>query len=441
MTAIAELQREVQSQKFKLAHIYGTIDFDAMPYRFTTDPAAETQMRRELVDQRPRLLANVELVERIAAYTMLGDRVGDAYAGLIPEYGFKRLVDMVEEACDRGVENVEGAPPELIDFMAEMERVPDWIDMDLVLRGVELDRNTMTNLFGFAVRGGFLGTFMNKYAALPMAITGALTERTAGKRARETGSFFVASVLPGALERGGVGFKSAAMVRLMHSMVRFNIMRKGRWDSSVYGVPIPQIDQMAAGNSAAFFLSLKVLKKGRNHFTPDERAVVEFNRYRSYLLGVPQDLLPTTPQEIVDTMATRHATLRRAWDDDTCGALVRATMAADIASEEKRSEKLLSQFERSFAKFVLGKMYLDGDFDRVREIGIPVTFVDVLRAMVAVGYLATKVGRYAIGLRIPPLREFTRRRLIARTEYLYSRLGGAEFRTDASEYAHRGPGE
>ena len=36
---------------------------------------------------------------------------------------------------------------------------------------------------------------------------------------------------PGALERYGQGFKAAAMVRLMHSMVRFNILKRSKvWD-------------------------------------------------------------------------------------------------------------------------------------------------------------------------------------------------------------------
>ena len=33
----------------------------------------------------------------------------------------------------------------------------------------------------------------------------------------------------------------------MHSMVRANIMRSGKWDVGVYGIPIPQVDQMPAG--------------------------------------------------------------------------------------------------------------------------------------------------------------------------------------------------
>ena len=38
------------------------------------------------------------LVERMRAYTMLGDTVADAYAALMPKYGFRKTVAMLVEA-------------------------------------------------------------------------------------------------------------------------------------------------------------------------------------------------------------------------------------------------------------------------------------------------------------------------------------------------------
>ena len=124
------------------------------------------------------------------------------------------------EACDRGVEQVADAPPELVAFLADMERKPDWLDMTLVEQGARIERNSAAHLGPFVIRGAFIATFMNRYAALPMAITGTLSQDTAARRVKETATFFTTSILPGALERFGPGFKAAAMVRLMHSMVR-----------------------------------------------------------------------------------------------------------------------------------------------------------------------------------------------------------------------------
>ncbi len=71
----------------------------------------------------------------------------------------------------------------------------------------------------------------NTYAALPMALTGALSGKRAARRVNETASFFAVTTLPGALERYGPGFEAAAMVRLMHSMVRYNALKKSdKWD-------------------------------------------------------------------------------------------------------------------------------------------------------------------------------------------------------------------
>ena len=42
------------------------------------------------------------------------------------------------------------------------------------------------------------------------------------------------------------------MVRLMHSMVRANVLRRPRdWDLKVYGIPIPQVPAAAPAAPAA----------------------------------------------------------------------------------------------------------------------------------------------------------------------------------------------
>ena len=91
------------------------------------------------------------------------------------------------------------------------------------------------------------------------------------------------------------------MVRLMHSMVRANVLRRpADWDQRVYGIPIPQVDQMPAGLIPIFLLAEKVLGEGRTSFTQEERARVELARYRCFLLGLPEELLADTPQGIAD---------------------------------------------------------------------------------------------------------------------------------------------
>jgi hypothetical protein len=94
-------------------------------------------------------------------------------------------------------------------------------------------------------------------------------------------------------------------------MVRYHILNSGQWDVATYGIPIPQADQMPAGLIGVFLMSAQLLRKGQTDFTPEQRASVELSRYRCFLLGLPEDLLGETPQEIVDLLIARHVSLRR----------------------------------------------------------------------------------------------------------------------------------
>ena len=262
-TSIETVRARVASQKALLPALYGQVDFDRTPERWTDDASVALVKERSPMGISP----SQHDLDLVRAYTMLGDIVADAYAALLPRYGPGRLVKMLQQACEQGVEKVADAPPELAAFIRDMERIPDWVDLDLVREGARLDLNATANVAPFAIRGAFIATFLNKYSALPMALTGTLSNQTAAHRVRETAHFFACTVLPGALDRHGAGFKAAAMVRLMHSMVRVNVLSTGKWDPEVYGVPIPQVDQMPAGLIPVFLLAFRMLREGRRPST------------------------------------------------------------------------------------------------------------------------------------------------------------------------------
>ena len=432
--AITKLAEGVSRQAGELPTMYGRVDFSLTPERFTTEPDVETRLDPALLPRRPALLANEERVAVTKIFTMRGDPVADAFAALLPNYGFHRLATMLGEACDRGLSEMEGAPPELTRFVREMGAFPAWLDPKLIDEGARLERNLYAHLAPFAIRGGFIGTFMNKYSALPMALTGALSNKTAARRMKETATFFTTSVLPGALERHGVGFKAAAMVRLMHSMVRFNVLRHpDQWDARIYGIPIPQVDQMPVALMSAFLLAREALRHGRTTFTAAERARVELARYRGFLLGLPEELLPSAPQDIVDVLLTRHATLRQRFDE-TCGALVRATMTADLAPDYSFRGRAYAWLERGFSKLFFVKNAMRGDRHAAAQVGVRLGAVDYFSAGAAAILIATRMSAYAIAARIPGLRDAADRSLVRKLHRQLACYGHAEFTTDAANY-------
>lgn len=424
------LWERIERQAEQVPAIYGGIDTTRMPERFTTDGSGESIPGFDA--GKAEVLADTALIERMAAYTLIGDAVADAYAARMGELGFRTLVDMLRTACDKGIAAVPDAPPELGAFLAEMEAAPDWIDMALVREGARIERNHYAHLVPFVIRGSFLATFLNRYSALPMALTGNLSAKLAARRVQETATFFTLTVMPGALERQGAAFKAAAMVRLMHSMVRVNVMRReGMWDARVYGVPIPQVDQMPAGQIGSLLIAAEAVAAGRG-FTPDERARIEIARYRCFLLGLPRELLGETPQEIVRLMLARQSTLRGGFDDATCGALVRGTLEAELSHDPTPIGQIDRRLERSFAKMFFVRHLLRGDSARAAAMGVRCSRLDHRLAQVAAVRIFARVRLFDTLATIPLVRDVADRHLVGKLEGLLKRYGHAEFTSDGA---------
>ena len=117
------------------------------------------------------------------------------------------------------------------------------------------------------------------------------------------------TTLPGGLTRFSEGFKVTAMVRMMHSMVRINVLTRTSWDPAVYGMPIPQVDQMPAGLFLTYLTAKKTVKRGGTEFGAVEHARAEFARYRCFLLGLPEELLPATPDKGLSMFSMRDRPL------------------------------------------------------------------------------------------------------------------------------------
>ncbi|RLU00336.1 oxygenase MpaB family protein [Ketobacter sp.] len=431
-----EVQEKVRRQGQLIPSLYGGVDFSKVPERFAGGEQDESCLPARQNERRKAMLQDVDRIDRYRAYTMLGDTVADAYAALSPEYGFRNLIGMLTTACEKGVDSVANAPAELVSFIQAMETIPEWLDMALVEEGARITRIQMGIQVPFVIRGVFISTFTNKYSGLPMALTGTLAGQSSARRIQETSSFFTTACLPGALERHGVGFRAAAMVRLMHSMVRFNLLTHSkRWDTAIYGIPIPQIDQMPAGMVPALLVARKAIKRKSKTFTQRERAVVEFCRYQSYLLGLPEELLPGTPEGIIEVIMTYFGTLRDGYDDETCGALARATMEAYRPQDQSLRSRIYNSLECSFSRVYFQWLFPgSGKGSMAQPMGIESGIQDYVKFLLVALYLAPKVGFHMVASRTPILNRYADRILVRKINRLLVEYGHAEYTTDASQY-------
>jgi hypothetical protein len=433
VTYYPELARRVRSQRDLQPGLYGDFDFDQQPDRLATEPDVDSALPAWVADRAP-ILKDRRVTELIRTATMLGDVVADPYAALISTTSVAHLIDMLKTACRDGIEAVPDAPPELASFIAAMEAAPEWIDVDLVREGARQERIPAALLAPFITRGAFVATFTNTYAALPMALTGALSGKRAARRVNETASFFTVTTLPGALDRHGPGFEAAAMVRLMHSMVRYNALKRSdKWDVSVYGLPVPQVDQMPAGMIGQYLLARQARQQGRTEFTAEERAAVEFARYRCFLLGLPEELLPAEPADIMHVMHARSALLRDGFDT-ICQELVRGTMAAYLRPDTTWFDRCAEAVEKSFSKFTFVRTFCNGDGDIAQAMGVSLGPTDLVRIALTAPFILGRFNVVTQASRIPVLRDITDAYVIGLLKLRLATYGKPEFTTDAAHY-------
>ncbi|RFZ44180.1 hypothetical protein DE4576_01576 [Mycobacterium marinum] len=432
-----ELARRVRSQRELQPDLYGGFDFDHQPERLATEPDVDSALPTWVADRAP-ILEDDRVLELISTATMLGDVVADPYAALMSTHTVTQLIDMLKTACRKGIEAVPDAPAELASFIAAMEVTPDWIDFELVREGARVERIPAALLAPFITRGAFIATFTNTYAALPMALTGALSGKRAARRVNETASFFAVTTLPGALDRYGPGFEAAAMVRLMHSMVRYNALKKSdkwgrKWDAAIYGMPVPQVDQMPAGMIGQYLLARKARQQGRTEFTAEERAVVEFARYRCFLLGLPEELLPAEPADIIHVMHARAALLRHGFDD-VCRELVSGTMAAYLRPNTTLFDRCADAVEKSFSKLTFVRTFCGNDRDLAAAMGVTLGPEDLLRVALTAPFIIGRFTAVSHASRIPVLRDITDAYVIGLLKLRLATYGRPEFTTDAAHY-------
>jgi hypothetical protein len=80
--------------------------------------------------------------------------------------------------------------------------------------------------------------------ATPLAMTGAYTGGSAFSRFLETARLWTDTTEPGAMRPGGVGRRSAIMVRVLHSIIRHTMLPHAKWDRDRLGMPISQFGML-----------------------------------------------------------------------------------------------------------------------------------------------------------------------------------------------------
>jgi hypothetical protein len=266
---------------------------------------------------RPLAPSRREYDEAVAGLNV-GDTLMDPVADWLMQSP-KAHRGMFQQALTQGVESLSDCPPELQALFAEVDRVPAWVDRQLMDEGIRfIHASGLTALQvmrDLALMGGYLLSGFNQ----ALVMTGALTNGTS-QRVAETGKWWMDCTERGGLERFGAGTQSTLHVRLVHAIVRRQLNQREDWDHAQWGLPLNQID-MAATYLGFSVVMLGGLRKLGIQATPQEaRGVMQLWSYACWLMGVDEKWLRFSESEGVILLNTALMTQSRAdWTSKALG--------------------------------------------------------------------------------------------------------------------------
>ncbi len=424
---ISNMQRDLAPE------IYNQIDLESMPERFRTELDKDPDGMFRWVDPKVprRFLEDKEEVELYRQLTLMGDPIADAFASKFSELGFQKARAMLDKALDEGIDAVPDAPPELVRFIKELHREPEWVDWKAIDRFHKRMRVVNAVTQEYMMRIAFMMTYMNGYQGLPMIMTGQLTGDSAAGRMKETTSTFKMATLPGAMRPGGAAFKSAAKVRVMHAMVRMNLLKhKDRWDFETYGVPIPQVDQMGAALGFNFMSSIMSVKT-KKPFSRHQRDGIEASRYLASLLGLHDYFLSDQRGEIIKSWSMLGATLRDKVDPRS-KELNAATLNAYTRTGHSLVDKFMHRLDVMNTRFLYTKMV---GKEKADEMGVEAKLLDPLATATLGIILGSKLAAlYSIRL-LPGGKKWVNDWAVRESMRQLNLAGEAQYKTDETEYS------
>jgi hypothetical protein len=291
-----------------------------------------------------------------------GDAAVEAIASLPQGHGWR----IFNQALDQGVDAVN-APEALRAFFAQVDRVPAWVDWEVMERAGELLRRA--GPLGGIVLGakslvhGYASPAGNK----PLVMSGRLREQAA-RRLNETARFVQAVTAKDGMRRRSDGFKISVKVRLMHAQVRRMILASNKWNERAWGKPINQHDLSATSLlfSESVVVGLRAL--GVRISSREADSYIHLWRYVGWLLGADPDLLPGNEVEALRMADLIGMTMGQ--PDDDSRALTRALMEAPLIEIKGESGRKWAERRANFgyamARELLGHALAD-------ELELPIT--------------------------------------------------------------------
>jgi hypothetical protein len=259
---------------------------------------------------------------------------------------------------NNGIQLPKKLPPILKKYFEETAVLPDWADKDLIRFGQEN-----------YIRHGFPIGVLLFYKSLPECYTGAkgaevLLRSTRmndhskdldvfSKRMSETGLFIFDCMMPGGLEAGGSGIRTAQKVRLIHAVMRY-FLNNNNWPTKENGEPINQEDMAGTlmSFSALILEGLQII--GINLDTTEAEAYIHCWGVIGHIMGVHPDLIP---KNAADALALGHAIVDHQVGKSNAGVTLTSALLAFC--DKKAPFFIKKEFHSTMMRLLMEDKYSD----------------------------------------------------------------------------------
>lgn len=281
-----------------------------------------------------------------------GDPVAEQFVAEVffGEAGPRKGREMLTKALAEGIDQVPDAPESMRALFDEFDTVPAWVDRDQVELGAEVWRRWGTMLFNVA-GVTTLEVYTEGSVAMPLSLAGGYAGDSALRRFLETVKFWIDTSEPGALfTPGSEGRTTAMLVRVMHVAVRQRVERHPEWDSERWGLPISQTNAMLTQIGGGVAPAMALWGLGYQTTPREMRALIMFNRYLGYLLGVEPAWSPTTIRECIQVLTFSLA--GRSFDSGQHGKELIESFPAALGPREGQAG--LKRLRSAYTRRIIG---------------------------------------------------------------------------------------
>ncbi|MGI5218462.1 oxygenase MpaB family protein [Nocardia sp. CA-290969] len=223
---------------------------------------------------------------------LVADPAMDELAAWMCETGTATTRPLFDQALASGIASIPDPPAPLAAFFRHIETPPAWVDPALLRRGAQVYRMGGADGLYLARDVSFLGGYLASGFNKTLLRTGALEK---GPAARFADTLRWAMDVSGedAMAPFGAGYRSTLRVRLIHALVRRQLLAEPDWRTGEWGLPINQTDMAATLVGALLAPFVGGMAMGMLPRRADLDAAAHLTRYVGWLIGVEDQWLPT----------------------------------------------------------------------------------------------------------------------------------------------------